>query len=231
MYACRIDERHFAHAYDANFRTISECCHDFLKLISRTKEIWSVYFVHFHILGYGVVVEIRGKKIEFFVQIYFVIGYGFHISGFRHSLHEQQTRNNKTHFYGNRQIEDYGKEKSYQKHSYIAFGVFHQSKEGPPTAHAVTYHNQNACKACHGYVFCQRHEEKENQQQNYCVDSPGYWRFPAVVNVGHGSCYCSCGRYSAEKGRRYVGKPLCHEFRIGIVVVANDTVGNGSRKL
>ena len=131
MYACRIDERHFAHAYDANFRTISECCHDFLKLISRTKEIWSVYFVHFHILGYGVVVEIRGKKIEFFVQIYFVIGYGFHISGFRHSLHEQQTRNNKTHFYGNRQIEDYGKEKSYQKHSYIAFGVFHQSKEGP----------------------------------------------------------------------------------------------------
>ena len=46
----------------------------------------------------------------------------------------------------------------------------------------------------------------------------------AIINIGHGAGYGSCGRNTAKEGRGNVRQSLSHQLSIGIVVVADNTI-------
>ena len=49
----------------------------------------------------------------------------------------------------------------------------------------------------------------------------------AIVDVGHGTCNGTGGRYTAEERCHQIGNALCHQLGIGVVAVTYHTVGNG----
>ena len=62
------------------------------------------------------------------------------------------------------------------------------------------------------------------------MDDAGNWCASAVVDVGHCAGDGAGGGYAAEERRGEVGNALRHQLGVGVVVVADDAVGNGGRE-
>ena len=153
-----------------------------------------------------------------------------HVRGLGHPLHKQQTGDEQAHLDGDGEVEQDGKEEGDEQHRHVALGVLHQSQKRPPSRHAVAHHHQHACQASHGNVLRQGHEEKEDEQQHHSVHDARYRRASAVVDVGHGAGNGTRGGNAAEERRRDVGNALPYEFGVGVVVVANHTIGHSGRE-
>ena len=55
-------------------------------------------------------------------------------------------------------------------------------------------------------------------------------RLSPIVDISHGTCDGSGSGNTSEDGRQDIGRTLCYQFGIGIVSVANHTIGYGSRQ-
>ncbi len=54
----------------------------------------------------------------------------------------------------------------------------------------------------------------------------GYGSFPSIVDVCHGTCNGSGGRYAAKQRSSHVGNTLGYQFCVGVVLVTDYTVGH-----
>ena len=159
-----------------------------------------------------------------------LVEHHLHVCRLRHASHEEQACYYQSHFYRDGQVEDDGQQECYYKYGYVALRILQKRHERTPSAHAVCHHHEHSGKACHRYVSCQRHKEKEYEQQHHSVYYSGYRRLSSVVDVGHGACYGSRCRYASEKWRYEVGYSLTHKFGVGVVTVARHTVCYRSRE-
>ena len=60
------------------------------------------------------------------------------------------------------------------------------------------------------------------------MDNTCYGGAAAVVDIGHRAGYGASGRDAAEERCNYVCHTLSHQFGVGVVAVANGSVGNSS---
>ena len=73
-------------------------------------------------------------------------------------------------------------------------------------------------------------QEKQNQEQDYCMNNSGYRCLATVVDVRHGTGDSTCGGNTSEQRGYDIGCSLCDQFCIGIVAVAYHTVGYSGRQ-
>ena len=73
-------------------------------------------------------------------------------------------------------------------------------------------------------------QEKQNQEQDYCMNNSGYRCLATVVDVRHGTGDSSGGRNTSEQRSYDIGCSLCNQFCIGVVAVAYHTVGYRGRQ-
>ena len=174
--------------------------------------------------------QVGRKEIILLVQVNLILSNCRNISGFAHSLHEEQAGDNQAHLDGNSQVEDDGEEEGNQEHGNVALRILHQCQETSPAAHAVRNHYQYTRQTSHRDVLGKRHEEEEDEQQYHSVDDARYRSLTAVVDIGHGTGDGTSGRDTAEERRGDVGQSLGYQLGVGIVMVADYTVGYGSRE-
>ena len=225
-----INKRNLAHADYSNQRTVAERSHHLLKLITRSEEERTIDFVNLHTPRNRIVLQVGRKEVILLVQVNLILRNCRNISGFAHSLHEEQTGDDQAHLDGNSQVEDDGKEEGDQEHGNVALRILHQCQETSPAAHAVGNHYQNTRQTSHWDVLGKRHEEQENEQQYHSVDDARYRSLTAVVDIGHGTGDGASGRDTAEERRGDVGQTLGYQLGVGIVMVADYTIGYGSRE-
>ena len=226
----RIHEWNLTHADDANQWTVTEGCHHFLKFITCSEEESTVDLIYLHAFRNRIVLQVGREEIILLVQVNLILCDSSYISGLAHSLHEEQTGDDQTHLDGNGQVEDDGQEEGNQEHGNVALRILHQCQETSPTAHTIGNHNQYTCQTSHRNILGERHQEEEDEQQYHCMDDTCDRSLTAVVDIGQRAGDGTCSRNTAEEWgsdvRQTLGKQLC----IRIVVVADDTVGNGSRE-
>ena len=62
------------------------------------------------------------------------------------------------------------------------------------------------------------------------MDHTSHRCLASVVDISHGACDGASGRDTAKERRHDIGHTLSDELGIGVVAIANHTIGNGSRK-
>ena len=170
--------------------------------------------------------QVGREEVKLLVQVNLIIGNSCHVGGFAHSLHEEQTGDNQTHFNGYCQIEDDGEEEGNQKYGYIALRILHQCQETSPSAHSVRYNYQYTGKTSHRNVLGKRHQEEEDEQQNYGVDDACNRSLTAIIDIGHCAGNGTCCRNTAKEGRGDIGQTLSYQLGVTVVMIADYTIGN-----
>ena len=148
--------------------------------------------------------------------------------GLHHTLDEQHTRNYQAYLNGNGEVEDDGEEEGNKQYGNITLGVLHQSLDGAPFAHVVADNQQYSSQRSHGDELGIGHQYQQDEYQHYGMDDAGNGGAAAVVDIGHRAGYGASGRNTAKQRGNYVCHTLSHQFGVGVVAVANSTVGNGS---
>ena len=229
MHTGGVDERHLTHTDDAHLRTLLHARHDFLKLVGDAKEVRTVDFVHFHILGDGEVIDVGvlGQVgLGSWVNLV-VVGEHADLGGLSHAAHAEQASKHETYLDGDGEVEDNGETEGEPKHDDVALRIVHHLTDGAPAAHVVADHYEHARQTCHRDVFGVWHEEEVNQEEHNGVNDAGDRSAAAIVDVGHGAGDGACSGNAAEDGADDVGYALANKLLVGVVLVANDTVGNG----
>ena len=227
--ACRVDERHLTHAYDAHLGIVAEALHHLLGAVACPEEVRAIDFVYLHALRNGEVLEVARLHVGVFADVYLVVD-DAHVGGLTHAAHEEEAGAYESHLDGYGEVEDYGEEEREQQYCDVALRVLEHCEERAPSAHAIGNDYQDACEACHRDETCQGHEEEEDEQQHGSMNDSGYRRAPSVVDIGHRARYGSRCWYSAEERRGEVGDALSDEFGIRVMMVACNAVGNSCRE-
>ena len=154
----------------------------------------------------------------------------FDVGGLSHTAHEEQTSTDEAHLDSDGEVEDDGEQEGDPEHDDIALGILQDAEEAAPTAHIITHDDKHTSQTSHGDILCQRHEEQEDEQQHGSVDDASHGRTTTVVDIRHRSGDGTCRWDTAEDGRRQIGKALGDELSVGIMTVANDTVGHRCRQ-
>ena len=68
-------------------------------------------------------------------------------------------------------------------------------------------------------------QEKQNQEQDYCMNNSGYRCLATVVDVRHGTGDSSGSGDTSEQRGYDICRALRDKLCVGIVAVANHTVG------
>ena len=159
------------------------------------------------------------------VQVY-LVEYGMNLCGLSHAAHEEQTGTDEAKLDGDGEVEDDGEEERQEQHGDVALGIACHCQERTPATHAIGNDDEYASQTGHRDVLCQRHEEQEDEREHDGMNDASHWSASAIVDVGHGAGDGSCSGNAAKDGRGDVGDALSDELRVGIVVVANDTISH-----
>ena len=193
----------------------------FLKFVGNAKEVGTVYLI------YGATLGNAEALVGVLAGMNFVLDNG-DFGGLHHTLDEQHTSNNQANLDGNGEVEDDGEEEGNKQNGNIALGVLHQSLDGAPFAHIVTDNQQYSRQSSHGDELGIGHQHQQDEYQHYGMDDTCYGGAAAVVDIGHRTGYGTCGRDTAEERCNHVCHTLSHQFGVGVVAVANGSVGNSS---
>ena len=151
-----------------------------------------------------------------------------YLGGLHHTLDEEGAGDDETNLDGDGEVEDDGQEEGDQQDGNITLGILEQALEGAPAAHVVADNHQYGCQGCHGDILGKGHQYQQDEQQHNGMYDTGHGGATAIVDVGHGTCDGSCGRDTAEDGGYQIGHALRHKLHVGIMLVGDDAVGNGS---
>ena len=174
--------------------------------------------------------EVAQLEVAVFLLGVDLLGDDLDIGGLSHTAHEEQTGTEQTDLDGDGEVEDDRQEEGDPEHDDIALRVLQDGNKASPTTHIIAHDDEHTGQTGHGDILRQRHEEQEDEQQHGGMDDACNGRTTAIVNVGHRTGDGTRGRYTAEDGRRQVGQSLSDKFCVGVMTVADDTVGHGSRE-
>ncbi len=174
--------------------------------------------------------EVAKLEVAVFLLGVDLLGDDLDIGGLSHTAHEEQTGTEQTDLDGDGEVEDDRQEEGDPEHDDVALWVLQDGNKASPAAHVIAHDDEHTGQTGHGDILRQRHEEQEDEQQHGGMDDACNGRTAAVVDVGHCTGDGTRGRYAAEDGRRQVGQSLGDKFCVGVMTVADDTVGHGSRE-
>ena len=149
-----------------------------------------------------------------------------YLSSIWHSLHEEEGSKYNTNLYCYHEVEYYCKYESQHQNDYVALrrGPA-QMEEACPVCH-VGCNNEKYCrKTCHRYHWCEGHEKHQNNCKCDTVNHACNRRAATVSDIGCSPCYSTCGRYATEESWEDITQTLTHKFCVGLVCIANHSVG------
>ena len=122
-------KRYLSHSYDAYLGTVAEGCHNLFETVAGTEEVRTVDFVYLHAFGDGEMLKITLYHVALLV---YLIHDDLNVGSLRHTLHEQQTGDDKSYFDGYGKVEDDGQEEGDEQNGNVALRILHQSEERTP---------------------------------------------------------------------------------------------------
>lgn len=99
-----------------------------------------------------------------------------------------------------------------------------------PFAHAESDDEEDSRHRCHGDEGCPFGGEEDDGEEGEGVDDAGERSFAAVIDIGRSAGDGTGGGKTAEERADDIGDTLGDEFRIAIVSVARETIGNDGRE-
>ena len=151
-----------------------------------------------------------------------------------HALHnsfeEENNGQDEAHLDSDSQVEDDRQEQGEEEDSDIATRLAAHRTDGPPATHIIRHNNQHTSQAGHRNEAHKAAQEEQNQEQNEGVNDTCNGSAAAIIDVGHRAGNSTRRGDTAKEGNYHIGNTVGDKLRVGVVPVANHTVGHHCRQ-
>ncbi len=199
---------------------------EFVEFVGDTEEERAVDFVNLH-SGRNRQALVRSLTVV--VHLHFVADNG-DVGILHNAAHKAYYRNHQSHLYRYRQVENDGQQQRGEDDNRTRLREPAYRTDGAPAAHVIRHHDKHARKTRHRDSTHKTAEQQQHEQENGRMHDARNRSTAAVVDIRHRSRNGTRSRNTAEERHDDIGDTLSDKFGVGVVTVADYTVGNHSRQ-